>query len=109
MIIEIYKLGDKMAETGRLKVDPLFVGLTRPTLLFGVSQMFVILNAFCCIGYFVMSNDLKAMIALIVVHMIGYIISAKEPLFVELYMIKMQKCNKCVNKFFHGANSYDMY
>ena len=97
-----------MAEGGRLKVDPLFVGLTRPTLLFGVSQMFVILNAFCCIGYFVMSNDMRAMVILALNHMVGYIICAKEPLFVELFMIKMQKCNKCTNKFFHGANSYDM-
>ena len=97
-----------MAETGRLKVDPLFVGLTRPTLLFGVSQMFVIMNAFCCIGYFVMTSDVMAMVALAFFHLVGYIICAKEPLFVELFMVKMQKCNKCMNKFFHGANSYDM-
>ncbi|MEK6734892.1 MAG: VirB3 family type IV secretion system protein [Pseudomonadota bacterium] len=95
-------------ETGRLKVDPLFVGLTRPTLLFGVSQMFTILNAFACIGYFVMSNDLKAMIVLAFNHMIGFLATSKEPLFVELFMIKMQKCNKCMNKFYHGSNSYDM-
>jgi type IV secretion system protein VirB3 len=97
-----------MEEAGRLKLDPLFVGLTRPTLLFGVSQMFVILNAFGCIGYFVMANDIKAMGVLIINHMIGYVICSKEPLFVELFMIKMQKCNKCVNKLYHGANSYDM-
>jgi type IV secretion system protein VirB3 len=68
-----------MAEGGRLKVDPLFVGLTRPTLLFGVSQMFVILNAFCCIGYFVMTNDLTAMGALVAAHLVGYLASSKEP------------------------------
>ncbi len=97
-----------MEEGGRLKLDPLFVGLTRPTLLFGVSQMFVILNAFSCMGYFVMTNDILALVALVIIHFIGYIICAKEPLFVELFMVKMQKCNKCVNKFYHGANSYDM-
>ncbi len=97
-----------MEEGGRLKLDPLFVGLTRPTLLFGVSQMFVIFNALGCLGYFIMSSDLRAMIALVIFHFIGYIICAKEPLFIELFMLKMQKCNKCVNKFYHGANSYDM-
>lgn len=97
-----------MAEGGRIKVDPLFVGLTRPTLLFGVSQMFVILNVFCCIGYFVMTSDFSSLFALAIIHMFGYLICAKEPLFVELFMVKMQKCNKCNNKFFHGANSYDM-
>ena len=97
-----------MSEAGRLKTDPLFVGLTRPTLFLGVSQMYFIFNALCCLGYFVVANDLRAMVAAMFFHLIGYILSAKEPLFVELYMIKMQKCNKCVNKFFHGANSYDM-
>lgn len=97
-----------MSETGRLKIDPLFVGLTRPTLLFGVSQMFVIFNSLACIGYFVMTNDLSAMGAMFIAHIFGYILTQKEPLFIELYMIKMQKCNKCVNKFYHGANSYDM-
>lgn len=95
-------------ESGRLKLDPLFVGLTRPTLLFGVSQMFVVLNALGCIGFFIMSSDFRALFLLLINHLIGYIICAKEPLFLELYMLKMQKCNKCVNKFFHGANSYDM-
>ncbi len=97
-----------MAETGRLKIDPLFVGLTRPTLLFGVSQMFVIFNSLACIGYFVQTSDLRAMGAMFLAHIVGYILTAKEPLFIELYMVKMQKCNKCVNKFYHGANSYDM-
>ena len=63
-----------MEDGGRLKLDPLFVGLTRPTLLFGVSQMFVIFNALGCLGYFIMSSDLRAMIALIIFHFIGYII-----------------------------------
>jgi len=98
-----------MAEAGKLKLDPLFVGLTRPTLLFGVSQQFVIFNALGCMGYFVQTNDFRILLMLFVNHMIGYIISFNEPLFLELFMIKMQKCNKCKNKFFHGANSYDMY
>ena len=97
-----------MAEGGRIKLDPLFVGLTRPTLLFGVSQMFVILNTLGCMGYFVMQNDLRIIMVLLLNHMIGYIICFKEPLFVELFMIKMQKCNICRNKLYHGANSYDM-
>lgn len=97
-----------MSEAGRLNLDPLFVGLTRPTLLFGVSQTFVILNALACMGYFVMTSDFRAIIFLFIIHLVGYIICAKEPLFLELYLAKIQKCNRCPNKFFHGANSYDM-
>lgn len=94
---------------GKLKTDPLFVGLTRPSLLFGVSTGFATFNGLACLGYFVMTSDFRVIFLLIINHMIGYIICAKEPLFVELYMVKAQKCNKCKNKFFHGANSYDTY
>jgi type IV secretion system protein VirB3 len=97
-----------MSENGRIKLDPLFVGLTRPSLLFGVSQVFVVLNALGCLGYFILASDIKSIFVLGINHMIGYIICAKEPLFIELFMLKMQKCNKCVNKLYHGANSYDM-
>jgi type IV secretion system protein VirB3 len=91
-----------------LNLDPLFVGLTRPSLLFGVNQMFVILNALACIGYFVMTNDIRIMGLMGFLHMIGYLASSKEPLFVELVMVKLQKCNRCDNKFYHGSNSYDI-
>ena len=96
-------------EDGGLEIDPLFVGLTRPTLLFGVSQIFAVLNALICIGGYVMTNDLRWIPALIVFHVLGFLACSKEPLWLELFMIKMQKCNKCRNKFFHGANSYDMF
>lgn len=98
-----------MEESGRIKVDPLFVGLTRPTLLFGVSQAFFILNTIGCMGYYVLANDFKAIFLLLINHLVAYIICAKEPLFIELYMVKMQRCSQCKNQFYHGANSYDMY
>lgn len=99
-----------MAETGRIKVDPLFVGLTRPTMFLGVSQGFVMLNAFINILYFIWSSNLLVIFTLVFFHMIGYILCFKEPLFVELFMIKSQKCGYGYNGlFYHGANSYDMY
>lgn len=96
-------------DSGRIKVDPLFVGLTRPTLIFGVSQIFFILNSIGSMSYYVLANDFKALFVLLINHLVAYIICAKEPLFMELYMIKLQKCNICRNQFYHGANSYDMY
>ena len=98
-----------MSESGVLKVDPLFVGLTRPTLIFGVSQIFFILNTMGSMGYYVLANDFRAIFLLFGNHLIAYIVCAKEPLFMELYMHKMQKCPKCKNQFYHGVNSYDMY
>jgi type IV secretion system protein VirB3 len=43
------------------------------------------------------------------IHGLGYYICSKEPLFIELFKVRAEKCSKCKNKFFHGANSYDPF
>ena len=98
-----------MSENGSLGVDPLFVGLTRPPLFFGVSMSFSMLNMMICVVYYIQSSDLRVLFVGGGLHLIGYIICFKEPLFIELFIMKNQKCNKCKNRLYHGANSYDMY
>ncbi|AZU37286.1 type IV secretion system protein VirB3 [Wolbachia endosymbiont of Bemisia tabaci] len=94
--------------TGNIQTDQLFKGLTRPAMLFGVSYMFAILNVLICMLIFINTNDLRTFLMLCGVHGLGYIASAKEPLFIELFMVKLGKCSKCLNRFYHGANSYDI-
>lgn len=102
-------IGSNMSDDGKLKTDPLFLGLTRPTMFLGVSFIFAFLNAVITLIGFINTSDFRIFIVAFVLHMIGYVICFKEPLFVELYLIKAQKCNKCNNRLFHGANSYDVY
>ncbi|QXK91859.1 type IV secretion system protein VirB3 [Neoehrlichia mikurensis] len=95
--------------SGGVKADQLFKGLTRPTMLFGVSYTFAILNFMICIMIFMYSNDFRVLLILGPgIHGIGYLASAKDPLFLDLFIIKMQKCSKCLNRFYHNANSYDV-
>jgi type IV secretion system protein VirB3 len=98
-----------MSNTGTLKSDPLFVGLTRVPTFLGVSFLFVIIYALGCMMIFINTSDIRALLMLPFFHMVGYIICFKEPLFMELYIVRAQKCTKCKNKVFHGANSYDLY
>jgi type IV secretion system protein VirB3 len=98
-----------MAEGGSLSLDPLFVGLTRPPMFFGVSMSFSMVNMLVCVLYYIQSSDIKVVVFGIGMHLVGYIICFKEPLFIELFLMKSQKCNKCKNRFYFGANSYDMY
>jgi type IV secretion system protein VirB3 len=96
-----------MADTGSLKVDPLFLGLTRIPMFFGVSFSLFILNMFSCLLYFINTSDFRVVLLGATGHGIGYWICLKEPLFIEIYMNKMQHFNVCKNKMFHMANSYD--
>lgn len=98
-----------MANTGSVSTDPLFVGLTRPTMLFGVSFKFFFLNFFFSIVFYINSPGLKVVFVAVLLHLVGYVICFKEPLFLELYLKRAEKCTKCLNKNFHGANSYDPY
>lgn len=93
---------------GRLNADPLFVGLTRPTMIFGVSIQYAILNMIGSGVAFVLSTSIYVLMIAVVIHSIGYILCFKEPRFVELYTVKAAKCSKCPNKNFYGANSYSV-
>ena len=92
-----------------MQTDPLFLGLTRPAMIFGVTYPFAVLNGFACLIYFILSSNFLGFIALPFFHGIAYLICAKEPLAIELLMIKGAKCTKCRNKSYYRANSYDVY
>lgn len=98
-----------MSDTGTVSSDPLFVGLTRPTMFLGVSFTFALLNGFVNIIAYINDPGLKIIFIAVLVHLTGYIICFKEPLFLELYLKRAQTCTKCRNRRFHGANSYDQY
>ncbi len=98
-----------MAESGELEVDMLFLGLTRPAMIFGVSYMIVGMNFITCMFFYILSSSFKVIPIMLVLHLVAYLLSQKEPLFLQLFMVKQQKCNKCKNRFFHGmTNSYDI-
>jgi type IV secretion system protein VirB3 len=99
-----------MVHQGKLVSDPLFLGLTRPPMFLGVSYMFVLLNMLGCVLYFINTSDLKGLfVTMPAIHLIGYLITLKEPLFIELFMVKGSKCLRCKNRLYHGANSYDPF
>lgn len=98
-----------MSETGSLEVDMLSKGLTRPPMLLGVSLTFFILNLTITMTIYVLTQRLSILFLVLPgVHAIGYIICFKEPLFLELFLIKGQKCSVCKNKHYYGGNSYNV-
>ena len=98
-----------MAEESKVFKDHLFVGLTKPPMLFGVSYTFFVVNAFLSLVSFILYNDFRVFLISVPIHGIGYYLSAKEPLFLELFMLKQAQCNRSKNTLYHGGNSYDPY
>ena len=97
--------------SGRLQVDPLFQGLTRPTMVGGVSYMFFIFNAMVCLLTFINTkNFFYLLVVFPFLHAIAFLICRKEPRALELVMLRMSKGMRCVNRRYHGGtNSYDLF
>ncbi len=94
--------------SGQVASDPLFVGLTRPSMIFGVSIQYAMLNLMISVTIFIQKSSVYIIFIALVVHMIGYLLCFKEPRFMELYLNYSGKRNQCPNKTSWGANSYSV-
>lgn len=96
---------------GKLDADPLFLGLTRPSMILGVSYVFASLNILGSLLLFVMTtNFIYLLVILPVLHGIAYLICLKEPLALEILIMKSSNFMQCKNKaFYNNTNSYDLY
>jgi type IV secretion system protein VirB3 len=96
---------------GTIQTNPLFLGLTRPPMLIGVSYKFAALNGLFSLLVFVITSKFFYILVLLpATHMIAWFICLKEPRAIELMIAKFSKCSVCYNRFYHrGTNSYDVY
>ena len=96
---------------GRISTDPLFLGLTRPSMLLGVTYTYAALNGLASLLAFVItSNFVYLLVMMPVLHGIAYLICLKEPMMIEMLIMKTSNFSKCQNKSLHnGTNSYDVY
>lgn len=95
---------------GYLQNDPLFVGLTRPPMIFGVTYMYFVINLLVSMMYFIATSDFKVVLVAIAFHAFSYLICQKEPLLIDMFMLRQAKCNKCKNMAYHHYKaSYDPF
>ncbi len=87
--------------------DPLFVGLTRPPMVFGVSIQYALLNFMLSAILFIQKPSIYILLVSGIVHLIGYILYFNDPRFLELYINYNNKCSKATNTtYYGGAHSY---
>ncbi len=98
-------------ELGNVQRDPLFLALTRPSMLFGVPYTYALANVMLWMMVYINTKSfLHLIFGMVGVHLVGYYISAYEPRFMEIFMIYAKTVPTCVNRFYHGNTcSYDLY
>ena len=71
--------------------DVLFVGLTRPQMLLGVTYGYAIGNA---------------IVTAVLLHLIGWVACLRDPRFFDLWFVKVQRCPRVRNYRLWRCNSY---
>ena len=95
---------------GYLKTDALFLGLTRPALIAGVTFAYFAFEGLIAILIFIMTSNFKIFLVAIGTHIFGVMLCKKEPLAIDMLLAKFQKTPNVMNKSFHGGlQSYNMF
>lgn len=95
---------------GTLKTDALFLGLTRPAMLAGVTYTYFAMEFFVSIIIFVMTSNFKVFLFTFFAHGFGMVLCKREPLAIDMLLNKTQKTPATFNKSYHGGlQSYNMF
>ena len=87
--------------------DPVFLGLTRPAMFWGVTHSFFVINLIFCLIGFLAAHSWFALLLAIPVHALGYLACLSDARVFDLAYVRASKCSRCVNRRFWGATSYD--
>jgi type IV secretion system protein VirB3 len=86
--------------------DELFVGLTRPQMLFGVSYSFVIINGILTTELFLIFKSVWVLLAALLIHVIGWVACIRDPHMLDLWLVKVRRCPRVPNYRLWRCNSY---
>ena len=86
--------------------DILFVALTRPQTFAGVSYSFAILNAVVTTELFLIFKSPWVLLAAVILHVIAWAASLREPRFLDIWLIKVSRCPRVRTWSIWRCNSY---
>jgi type IV secretion system protein VirB3 len=89
-------------------VDPVFLGLTRPAMFWGVTHSFFVINLIVCLIGFLAAHSWLAVLLAIPIHGLGYLACLSDARVFDLAYVRASKCSRCTNRRFWGATSYDL-
>ena len=86
--------------------DTLFVALTRPQMFAGVTYSYFIANAVIATELFLIFRSIWALVAALLVHVVGVLLCAREPRFFDLWLTRVGRCPRIRNHAIWRCNSY---
>ncbi len=89
-----------------LERDTLFVALTRPQMFAGVTYSYFVANAVIATELFLIFRSLWALVAALVVHLVGAAMCLREPRFFDLWLTRVSRTPRIRNHAIWRCNSY---
>ena len=91
-----------------LIADPLFVGATRPSMLWGVTYSAVMLNAMCIMELFLLTKNLLILLLAAPIHGVCVLLCARDARFFDLVLLwgRTGLPALLANRWFWKASSY---
>ena len=88
-----------------LRSDPLFVAMTRPTMLAGVPYGFVIGNAVGMLELFLIFRTPWVIAAGAAAHLACWLACLREPRLIDLWLLRVRRCPRVRNHRYWRCNS----
>ena len=89
-----------------LEHDRLFVALTRPQMFAGVTYSYFIANAIVATELFLIFKSIWAILAALVIHVVGVLLCLREPRFFDLWLTRARRTPRVRNFQIWRCNSY---
>ena len=89
-----------------LERDSLFVALTRPQMFAGVTYSYFVANAIVATELFLIFKSVWALVAALVIHLVGVLACLREPRFFDLWLARVSRCPRVRNYKIWRCNSY---
>ena len=86
--------------------DPVFVALTRPQMFAGVTYSYFIINGIVATELFLIFHSLWVSLAAVIIHLIGMVLSVREPRIFDLWLTRVRHCPRVRNHAIWRCNSY---
>ena len=90
----------------QLENDPLFLGITRPAMIYGVSFEFAVINGFFAAIVFLAVGKPWYLLVAVPGHMLGYLMCMSEPRRFGIVFTWLNTMSKCRNRMFWGGSTY---
>ena len=88
-----------------LTADPLFVGVTRPPMRWGVTYSALLFNAIFTMEVFLLTKNLLSGFLVFPIHALGYVLTLRDDKIFNIIRVKAAKCPPR-SKAIWGVNSY---